>query len=210
MSVWLLILRLLAAPSEPARETELFRLYKFQQQIGNERVVRQQRADGTTEIRSSFAFTDRSNTVPLSAVLTLAKDGSVLRYQEWGSTSRFTQVDDRVSVEDGTVTIERDGKTTTARAPAVFFVADAYAPVAITEEVWRYWNAHGRPADLPLFPSGKLSFESRGKEEVTNDDGKKVTLERFALTGLEWGRETVWLDSDGRLVALKAVDAEFD
>src|SRR5262249_27337340 len=34
--------------------------------------------------------------------------------------------------------------------------------------------------------------------------------ERFALTGLEWGRETVWFDSEGRLVALKAVDAEFD
>ena len=29
-------------------------------------------------------------------------------------------------------------------------------------------------------------------------------------SGLAWGRETVWMDSEGRLAALKAVDAEFD
>jgi imidazolonepropionase-like amidohydrolase len=63
---------------------------------------------------------------------------------------------------------------------------------------------------LPLFPSGEVSFEPRGKEDVTDDDGKKVTLERFALIGLGWGRETVWFDPEGRLAALKAVDAEFD
>src|SRR5262249_38724161 len=110
MHACLLILRLLAAPSEPARETSSFRLYKFQQPIGSEQVIRSRSADGRTEIRSSFAFTDRSTTVPLSATLTLAKDGSVLRFQEWGSTSRPTRVDDRVSVEGGSVTIERNGQ----------------------------------------------------------------------------------------------------
>src|SRR5512143_33096 len=205
-----LILRLLAPSPEPARETEEFRLYKFQQPIGIERSVRAARADGTTEIRTNFSFTDRNTTVPLAATLTLAKDGSVLRYEAWGSTSRFSTVDDRISIERGTVTMEREGKTTTARAPGVFFVADAYAPVVVTEQLWRYWKARGSPAEVPLFPSGKVSFESRGKEKATNDDGKEVLLDRFALTGLEWGRETVWFDSEGRLAALKAVDAEFD
>jgi imidazolonepropionase-like amidohydrolase len=210
MRLWLLILGLLATPAGPARETEDFRLYKFQQPIGAEQVIRDPRPDGTTEIRSNFSFTDRMRTVPLAATLTLAKDGSVLRYQEWGSTSRFSQVDDRVSVEGGAVTIERDGKVIRARAPALFFTADSYAPVVVTEQLWRYWTSRGRPSEIPLFPSGRASFEPRGKEEVTDDDGKKVTLDRFALIGLEWGREMVWFDSDGRLAAVKAVDAEFD
>lgn len=210
MPLWLLIFRLLAPPTEPARETEDFRLYKFQQPIGAEQVIRAPGPDGTTEIRSNFSFTDRSRMVPLAATLTLAKDGSILRYQEWGSTSRFSRVDDRISVAGGTVTIERDGKVTTARAPALFFTADSYAPVVVTEQLWRYWSSHGRPSEIPLFPSGQASFEPRGKEEVTDDDGKTVTLERFALIGLEWGRETVWFDAEGRLAALKAVDAEFD
>jgi imidazolonepropionase-like amidohydrolase len=210
MFLCLLILRLLVAGVEPARETEEFRLYKFQQPIGAEQVIRARRADGIMDIRSNFSFTDRSRTVPLAATLTLARDGSVLRYQAWGSTSRFTQVDDLVSVDGGTVRIEREGKVSTAPAPGLFFTADAYAPVVVTEQLWRYWAARGRPAEIPLFPSGVASFEPRGKEEVTDDDGRNVTLDRFALTGLEWGRETLWMDGEGRLAALKAVDAEFD
>src|SRR5580765_6204252 len=210
MTILLLFLRFLAATAEPAREIEEFRLYKFQQPLGIERVIRVHNPDGTTEIRTNFSFTDRNTTVPLAAELTLAKDGTPLQYRQWGSTSRFTRVDDRVWVEGGAVTVERDGKVEKSRAPAAFFSADGYAPVAVTEELWRYWSSHGRPAELPLLPSGRVSFESRGKDDVTDDQGKRVSLERFALTGLEWGRETLWMDSEGRLAALKAVDAEFD
>ena len=210
MTFLLLLLRLLAVPAAPARETETFRLYKFQQPIGIERVIRVNNPDGTTEIRTNFSFTDRNTIVPLAAELTLGKDGTPLHYREWGSTSRFTGVDDRVSIDGGTATVERDGKVERSRAPAAFFTADAYAPVAITEQLWRYWSSHGRPAELPLLPSGRVSFQSRGKDEVTDDDGKQVSLERFALTGLEWGRETLWMDSEGRLAVLKSVDAEFD
>jgi hypothetical protein len=204
-----LVLRLLV-PASAAREMEEFRLYKFQQPIGIERDIRATRADGSSEIRSNFSFTDRTTTVPLAATLVLGRDGSVLRYEAWGSTSRFSRIDDRISVEGGTVTIEREGKATKTQAPKIFFAADGYAPVVVTEQLWRYWNARGRPAELPLVPSGSVSFQSRGPEEITNDEGQTVRLERFALTGLEWGRETVWFDSAGRLAAVKAVDAEFD
>jgi imidazolonepropionase-like amidohydrolase len=210
MTLLLLLLQLAAATAEPARQTEEFRLYKFQQPIGIERVLRVHNTDGTTEIRTNFSFTDRNSTVPLAAELTLGKDGAPLQYREWGSTSRFTRVDDRVSVEGGGAAVERDGKVEKSRAPAAFFTADGYAPVAITEELWRYWSSHGRPAELALLPSGRVSFQSRGKDEVTDDQGKRVSLERFRLTGLEWGSETLWVDSEGRLAALKAVDAEFD
>ena len=82
--------------------------------------------------------------------MSLARDGSASRYQVWGSTSRFTQVDDRVSIEGGTVSIERNGPVKAVKAPAVFFVADSYAPVVATEQLWRYWAAHGRQAELTV------------------------------------------------------------
>ena len=211
MTLLLLLLRLLALSAEPARrETEEFRLYKFQQPIGVERVIRVHNADGTMDIRTNFTFTDRNTPVPLAAELTLGKDGAPVQYRAWGSTSRFTRVDDLVSVEGGAATVERDGKVEKSRAPAAFFAADSYAPVAVTEAMWRYWSSHGRPAELPILPSGSVSFQSRGKDDVTDDQGRRVSLERFALTGLEWGRETLWIDSEGRLAALKSVDAEFD
>jgi hypothetical protein len=116
------------APATPAvaaalapREIESFRLYKFQQPIGEERAVVVRHADGSSEIRTSFAFNDRTTTVPLSATLELGKNGSPVRYQAWGKTSRFTVVDDRVSVSGGSVTIDREGKVSSAKAPAAFF-----------------------------------------------------------------------------------------
>src|SRR5215510_14874214 len=115
MLFFFLLIAGVLAPEAQARETETFRLYKFQQPIGIERAIRVRHPDGTTEIRVNFSFTDRNTTVPLSAMLTLAKDGSALRYQAWGSTSRYTQLDDRVSAEGGTVTIERGGSA--AKAP---------------------------------------------------------------------------------------------
>src|SRR6185295_11204228 len=162
------------------------------------------------EIRTNFSFTDRRTTVPLSMVLLLGGDGSPLRFEAWGSTSRQSRVDDRVSVEGGVVTVERNGSVTTAQAPGAYFFADGYAPVVATEELWRYWNAHGKPGEVALFPSGRATIERRGTDDVRDDDGKPVRLERFALGGLEWGRETLWIDSKGNLAALKAVDAEFD
>jgi imidazolonepropionase-like amidohydrolase len=79
-------------------------------------------------------------------------------------------------------------------------------------------QAGGLPRAIPLFPSGEARIELRGTDEVTDDSGKPCKLERYALTGRSWGRETFWIDEDadasakakGRLAAFKAVDAEFD
>ena len=37
-----------------------------------------------------------------------------------------------------------------------------------------------------------------------------VTLDRYSVSGIIWGRETLWCDASGRLAALVSVDAEFD
>lgn len=193
-----------------ARETITFRLYKFQQPIGIETSILVHRPGGATEIRTNFSFTDRQTSVPLASTLTLGKDGSPLRFQVWGSTSRETRVDDLVTVAGRDVQIEQSGRGRIATAPSLFFVASGYAPVTVTGELWRYWSTRGRPAAVPIFPSGRVGFERRGTDEVTGDDGKLQKLERYAVTGLGWGQETIWLDGNGHLAAVKAVDAEFD
>jgi imidazolonepropionase-like amidohydrolase len=37
-----------------------------------------------------------------------------------------------------------------------------------------------------------------------------MSLDRYSVSGVAWGRETIWLDETGRLAALVGVDAEFD
>ena len=41
-------------------------------------------------------------------------------------------------------------------------------------------------------------------------DGNTVALDRYSVSGVIWGRETLWTDAAGRLAALVSVDAEFD
>ena len=203
------------APSGAAadtRDVEVFRLHKFQQPIGVERALLVTHPDGSRDVRATFAFTDRSTSVPLAATLSLAADGTPRRFAIWGSSSRSTTLDDRVEAPEGTgsVTVDQSGSTRVETAPRQFFVGSVYAPVVLTELLWRYWSTHGRPHAIRLYPSGEAVIESRGSEEIVGDDGKPHRLDRYALTGRVWGRETFWIDGEGHLAAYKGVDAEFD
>jgi imidazolonepropionase-like amidohydrolase len=182
-----------------------FTLYKFQNRIGTEDSI-----DDGREIRTVFTFTDRRTPVPLASVLERGKDGAPVRFQIWGNTSRLFTVDDRVVVEGGKLTITQRGQSRSVAAPARFFVGSAYAPVTLTQELLRYWASHGKPASLPVFPIGTISIERRGEDQVTDSEGKPRTLERFAIGGLGWGKETVWLDDKQQLAAVTGVDTEFD
>ncbi|MFT3913935.1 MAG: amidohydrolase family protein [Anaeromyxobacteraceae bacterium] len=198
-----------AAAHAAPPERRSFTLYKWQSRVGREDVLIARDGDGA-EIKSAFAFTDRATPVPLAAVLRVGGDGAPRSFQVWGATSRPTRVDDRVEVAGGKLVVTQRGETRTIPAPATFFVGSAYAPVAVTEALLRYWASHGEPARLPVVPIGEVTVERRGDDVVTDDDGKPRTLHRLALGGLTWGRETVWLDEAGNVAALKGVDAEFD
>jgi hypothetical protein len=107
-------------------------------------------ADGSTDVRTTFSFTDRTTSVPLASNLTLAADGTPRRFAIWGSTSRQSTVDDKVELADRKLTIEQSGVSRVEAAPLEqdFFVGSAYAPVILTELLWRHWSAHGRPRSI--------------------------------------------------------------
>jgi imidazolonepropionase-like amidohydrolase len=196
-------------PSRVQAEQVRFDLYKWQHRIGTE-IASVERGKTGTDIRVAFAFTDRATTVPLAASLQIGADGTARRFQVWGNTSRRSDVDDLVTVAGKKITVRRHGRVQTVATPPRFFVASAYAPVIVAEELLRYWAGHGRPARLPVFPLGEVTIEPRGEDRVENDAGKTVTLQRYAIGGFGWGKETVWLDASGALVALKGIDSEQD
>jgi imidazolonepropionase-like amidohydrolase len=197
------------APVAATRERVSFALYKWQHRIGEEHSTVVRNREGM-EARTTFTFTDRNTPVALSSLLELTPDGAPRRFQIWGRTSRATEVDDRVMVSGNMLTIEQASNIRTEAAPPRFFVGSGYAPMILTEELWRYWKAHGSPQRLRVIPLGDVNFEHRGQDGVSDDDGRTKTLDRWAVTGIGWGRETLWFDADGRLAAAKMVDAEFD
>jgi len=200
---------LLSLVQAPAPITTTFDLYKWQNRIGREFSTSVGSSDGR-EIRTTFAFTDRGRAVALASLLELTADGTPRRFQIWGDTSRSSTVNDRVLVSADALTIEQGEAKRTERRPERFFVGSSYAPMVLTEELWRYWKAHGSPQQLRVIPLGDVAFERRGEDAVTNDEGDPRTLERWTVSGIGWGRETLWFDGEGHLAAAKMVDAEFD
>ena len=53
---------------------------------------------------------------------------------------------------------------------------------------------------VPGRPTNVVTVERRGRDTL-NVGGHRVVLERYAVDGVVWGRESVWLDDSGRLAA---------
>ena len=79
------------------------------------------------------------------------------------------------------------------------FAINGYAPMAVQQELVRYWELHGRPDTIPLLPHGSATITYGGRETL-GTGARKITLSRYTIGGVVWGAETVWLDSAMRLV----------
>jgi imidazolonepropionase-like amidohydrolase len=180
-----------------------FHLFFLAHEIGAETDTRKKTADGQ-HLDATFQFTDRGTAINLTAALDEAADGAPRQltvkgrnYRLFASDSNVTISGQRAHVRD--LTTERD--ITLGGKP--FFPIDNYAPIGMQGELIKYWIAKGRPAELTSAPSGPvIRITSRGTQapayfsDVPN-------LERLAIDGVVWGRETAWIGTqDNRLVAI--------
>src|ERR1019366_7539377 len=116
---------------------------------------------------------------------------------------RFVNVDSEVTVEAGGARVRADGAEARVALPPQFYTVDGYAPFAAQMLMLRYWTQHGRPSVLPTVPGlpvNDVFIESRGREPF-GTGATAITLDRYAIDGVVWGKETVWLDERGSLAA---------
>ena len=192
----------------PAIEEGKFRLHKFEQAIGEE--TYQVTADGEAlAVAVNFKFTDRGTEVPLTVSFHSAKDLTPQRFEIKGKTSRLSEIDQAVEVQQGQVRLRNRDKWTEAAAPQQFFTIAGYAPATMQMLLVQYWATHGSPAELATLPTGKVKIEPRGQDSITVN-GSTEKLDRYLVEGLIWGRETLWFDGKRNLIAAVTLDAEFD
>lgn len=185
-----------------------FILHKFAQPIGLEtwQVARQ---PGGYQLTDNFEFKDRGTPVPLTMKFAYDQSGAPQSFIIKGKNSRMSSIDQTVVVSGKSVRVQAGGAEQFIAKPKAFFPIAGYAPTAQQLMLMRYWLSHGMPAALPTLPSGSVQISKRGQDRFTLD-GKPVVLDRYLVTGLIWGRETIWLDHARNLVALVSIDAEFD
>jgi hypothetical protein len=190
-------------------ESGKWQLYKFGQAIGQETYA-VRRDGGSLVMTDHFEFTDRGSTVPLDTTFRSSPDLTPISFTTKGKSSRMSTLDNSVEVRNGTVKIQQTKSSRDETTPVPFFTVSGYSPIAQQMLMLRYWLSHGSPASLRILPQGtNVQIESRGTQQVSVN-GKPVTVTRYNVAGLIWGREVLWLDSDKRLVAAVTTDAEFD
>jgi imidazolonepropionase-like amidohydrolase len=200
----LLITALTAQPVEKGK----FILHKFARPIGDE-TYEVTRSGDSLVTQSTFQFSDRGAKVALTSTLRTNGELTPLHFEIKGQTSRLSRIDSAVDVASGTATIRENKDSHTAPATGRYFTIAGYAPASVQMMMLRYWVKSGKPNPLPVFPNGSVTIEGRGADTVTID-GHAVKLDRYTISGLIWGRETLWLDSKGDLAAMVSTDAEYD
>jgi imidazolonepropionase-like amidohydrolase len=131
------------------------------------------------ELHADFEYTERGSKVPLTATLRVAPDLTPVEFEAHGRSYRPFSVDASFRAGAG------------ERAP--FFTIAGYAPFSVQMMMLRYWLAHGKPKRMKQRPAGDdLLIEQTGR------DG---TFDRFAVSNVVWGRESLWLNERRELAA---------
>ena len=173
------------AQASPSAERGSLRLHYIQKPIGIER-YEIARDGGALVLSADFDFTDRGGRVQLAATLRTRPDFTPISFRSKGKSYRFVNVDADVQA-----------------VPQGLFTIDGYAPFAAQMLLVRYWLRHGRPGVLktvPGQPPHDVVVEARGREPL-RVGGRTVQLDRYAIDGVVWGREALWLDEAGSLAA---------
>lgn len=187
-------------------ETGKFHFYETKQ-IRGEETYEIRRADNgqlTIQAKTDMPFAEQENKPLVNATLLTNADFTPQSFETKGPTLLEIEENTSVAIHGKAANVQDRGRNTTAAVPDKFFTLSGYVPVAMEMMLIRYWLAHGRPNSIQLLPTGEAFVEFRGKDTATIS-GKAVALTRFHLSGKNWrggwGRQTLWLDSQNRLVA---------
>ena len=198
------------APS--IEERGKFKLYKYQAPVGEE-TYEITRAGESVQLAARSELIFIGGKVSLAATLQARRDLTPVQFEIKGQTSTRSDIDMSVEVERGVARVREGTRTRNVRLEENFYPTGGLAPVSMQMWLFQYWQRQqrgGQGRALALLPGGRARIERRGRDTVAAPDGKQVQLERYSIEGVTWGRETVWFDAAGQLVAVVGADAELD
>jgi hypothetical protein len=149
-------------------------------------------------VETTFEFNDRGRGPKVSANYVLDPNGLPLRVDETGNDYLKAPVDEHFEVKDGIAHWKSTAENGNAPAGA-FYVSNNGAAAETAFLVAALEKAHGAP--VRLFPAGEARLE-RLTDITLEDHGQKMHVTDFAITGLSFEPQTLWLDDDLHLFAI--------
>jgi imidazolonepropionase-like amidohydrolase len=224
------------SPNPPSRseadqviESGRFQIYELNQVQGEETYeIRCNTAGSTTSslavtAQITLPFMGEEQKPKLTATLRSKADLTPVSFQIKGIRPSGAPIETSVTIDQKTALISdidptgQPGSGTLRNrqvpVPENFFTYGGYMPVTMELMLIRYWLLHGRKNPLPVLPAGEVFIEHRGSDTVMVQ-AKPVVIERYHLSGSGWGggwgRQTLWLDSEERLLAAVSLGTDLE
>jgi imidazolonepropionase-like amidohydrolase len=179
-------------------ETGNFKVHRMLHLLGEER-YKIAPTDGGLRLNATFEYSDRGRKRGTTAVLHTNSDYTPLSLELSGEGGPYA-----VNIQGGAATVQELGTSRTFAPPEWYFTISGSQPFAVQMMMMRYWKAHGRPTRLNGLRTSSaaepIEIELAGHDSITVN-GQTVQLERYAITNLGFGRETLWMNARGDLAA---------
>ena len=177
-------------------QSDSLRIYYVGRPVGWEHYEIKSRGDSTSVV-SDYSYVDRGRRIHLASTMSLGADYAPRHLEVARLTDTSRTVQTRVDVDGRTATVTRGTQTSQVALPAFSFALSAYEPVSQHLALIRYWMANGRPTQIDVVPGGptnRVTVRLTGMSRFLLG-AKTETLTRYAIDGVVWGREYVWLDA---------------
>jgi len=149
-------------------------------------------------VDSTFEFNDRGRGPKIAAHYVVGGDGSPVRTDVTGIDYLKAPVDEHFAYEGGQARWKSTSEEGQAAGPG--FYLSTHGPAAESALLAAsLLQAKGAP--LRLLPAGEARLE-RMTEVTVENHGRKLHVTEFAITGLAYEPQTVWLDDERHFFAM--------
>jgi len=144
-------------------------------------------------IDSSFEFNDRGRGPKVAAHYLVGADGFPQRTDINGNDYLKAPVDEHFALENGIAHWKSTSENSQAKGTA-FYVSNN-GP-ALEAALLVAALVHAKGAVVPLLPAGEAHLEKLTEVTVENHGDEKKHVTDYAITGLSYEPQTIWLDDD--------------
>jgi len=144
------------------------------------------------QIESHFEFNDRGRGPKVVARYTISSAIQPIATDITGNDYLKAPVDEHFSLHDGLAKWQSTTENGTSAKPG-FYVSNNGPAVEQALLVAALLKAS--PAPLDLLPAGQARLETLGQVTLENH-GQKIHVTEYAITGLSFAPQTLWLDDD--------------
>jgi len=166
---------------------------------GNKAGVETSKRNPDGSLRYYYEFNDRGRGPKITETVLVDAQGLPTEIRSSGNDYEKAPVDEHFSLKDSTASWKnRSEEGSRSNARRAFYASISGAPEESALLARALLAAGGR---LSLLPEGEASIEKRGTQQVSAN-GQTRTVVQYAIGGLDFTPDPVWLDGDGTFFAV--------